>query len=222
MVKKTSRKRKISRQPAVKKLRNNIRNLIKKGKTTARMIIAEQKAKLATTTAALARDIDKTFSQVSDIPRVMIVAGSKSDVSLMQEVQKVLNDYGVESNIHIASAHRSPELVRTIAGQAEKEYELIIAGAGLAAALPGALAAHTVLPVIGLPVKTEALNGLDALVSIMQMPPGVPVATVAINGAKNAALLAVQILSLKYPALREQFRRYKKTLAAPPTDVQLA
>lgn len=207
MAKKTSRQRRTAK-PRPAQIQKQVRKLIKKGKKVAQAIL-EQK-------------LDLGFGQTGSVPRVMIVAGSKSDISLMQEVQKILEDYGIESNIHIASAHRTPELVREIAGRAEQECDLVIAGAGLAAALPGAIAAQTVLPVIGLPIKTEALNGLDALVSILQMPPGVPVAGVAINGAKNAALLAVQILSLKYPALRRQFRKYKERLAAPPTDVQLA
>lgn len=207
MPKKASRRRRAAK-PRPAKFQKQIQKLIKKGRKAAKAIL-EQK-------------IDLSFGQAGSVPRVMIVAGSRSDISLMQEIQKTLEDYGIESNIHIASAHRTPELVREIAGRAEQECDLVIAGAGLAAALPGAIAAQTVLPVIGLPIKTESLNGLDALVSILQMPPGVPVATVAINGSKNAALLAVQILSLKYPALRQQFRQYKQRLAAPPTDVQLA
>jgi 5-(carboxyamino)imidazole ribonucleotide mutase len=145
---------------------------------------------------------------------VGIVLGSDSDLPVMEEAGRILQDFGVSYEMTIASAHRSPDLAAEYARSAEERgIEVIIAGAGMAAHLPGVLAAYTCLPVIGVPLKSSALNGLDSLYSIVQMPPGVPVATVAIDGARNAALLAVQMLSIKDPELREKFRAYKKELA---------
>ncbi|HHY41170.1 MAG TPA: 5-(carboxyamino)imidazole ribonucleotide mutase [Syntrophaceticus sp.] len=146
--------------------------------------------------------------------RVGIVLGSDSDLPVMEEAARILQDFGVSYEMTIASAHRSPDLAAEYARSAEERgIEVIIAGAGMAAHLPGVLAAYSCLPVIGVPLKGGALNGLDSLYSIVQMPPGVPVATVAIDGARNAALLAVQMLSIKDPELREKFRAYKKELA---------
>lgn len=119
-------------------------------------------------------------------------------------------DFGIEYEMLIASAHRTPSKVAAFAKTAEKKVDLIIAAAGMAAALPGVIAAHTILPVIGIPISSKALQGHDALFSIVQMPPGVPVATVAIDGAKNAAILAVQILSLKYPQLKIKLKKFKQ------------
>lgn len=145
---------------------------------------------------------------------VRVVLGSKSDLEACAPIRAVLEDFGVESELLVSSAHRNPDatadLARTAAAQGVK---VIIAAAGLAAHLPGVIAAHTTLPVIGLPLASGGLGGLDALLSIAQMPPGVPVACVAIGGAKNAALLAVQILALSDPGLREKFLAYKRALA---------
>jgi len=144
---------------------------------------------------------------------VGIVLGSDSDLPVMEETARILDDFGVSYEMTIASAHRSPDLAAEYARSAEERgIEVIIAGAGMAAHLPGVLAAYTCLPVIGVPLAGGALNGMDALYSIVQMPPGVPVATVAVNGARNAALLAVQILGLKDEKLRERFRSYKQSL----------
>ncbi len=149
-----------------------------------------------------------------DSPRVGIVLGSDSDLAVMEEAVKVLEEFGVPFEMVIASAHRSPRRAAEYAMRAEERgIEVIIAGAGMAAHLPGVLAAYTCLPVIGVPLQGGALQGVDALYSIVQMPPGVPVAAVAINGARNAALLAVQILSIKDADLREKFRCYKERLA---------
>ncbi|MGB9791888.1 MAG: 5-(carboxyamino)imidazole ribonucleotide mutase [Thermacetogeniaceae bacterium] len=149
-----------------------------------------------------------------DSPRVGIVLGSDSDVAVMEDAAKVLEEFGVPFEMVIASAHRSPQRAAEYAMEAEKRgIEVIIAGAGMAAHLPGVLASYTCLPVIGVPLQGGALQGVDALYSIVQMPPGVPVAAVAINGARNAALLAVQILSVKDAGLREKFRSYKEKLA---------
>lgn len=149
-----------------------------------------------------------------DSPRVGIVLGSDSDLAVMEDAVKVLEEFGVPFEMVIASAHRSPKRAAEYAMRAEERgIEVIIAGAGMAAHLPGVLAAYTCLPVIGVPLQGGALQGVDALYSIVQMPPGVPVAAVAINGARNAALLAVQILSIKDADLREKLRCYKERLA---------
>lgn len=148
-------------------------------------------------------------------PAVGIVLGSDSDLPVMEETVKVLKDFGVPLEISVISAHRSPQRAVDYATTAEERgLQVIIAGAGMAAHLPGVLAACTCLPVIGVPLQGGALNGLDALYAIIQMPPGVPVAAVAVNGGRNAALLAIQMLSLGDAGLRRQFRAYKERLAA--------
>lgn len=148
-------------------------------------------------------------------PLVRIILGSKSDIDKFDAATEVLNNFGVAYDMHVSSAHRNPEKTAQLAANAEAEgIKVIIAGAGLAAHLPGVVAAHTCLPVIGVPLASGALNGLDALYSIVQMPPGVPVACVAINGSKNAALLAVQILSGSDAALRAAYYSYKQELKA--------
>ena len=146
--------------------------------------------------------------------KVAIVMGSKSDSELMSKAALILDEFGVENSTFVISAHRKPKTLIEFAENAETNgYEVIIAGAGMAAALPGVIAGLTPLPVIGVPCKSSNLDGLDALLSIVQMPPGVPVATVAIDGAKNAAYLAVEILSVKYPQLRTKIKKYKENLA---------
>ncbi len=146
--------------------------------------------------------------------KVAIVMGSKSDAEIMKGASDVLTDFGVENHTFVISAHRTPDKAFEFARSAEENgFEVIIAGAGAAAHLPGVLAALTPLPVIGVPVKSAALNGLDSLLSIVQMPSGVPVATVAIDGAKNAGILATQILSVKYPELRKAIIEHKEKLA---------
>ena len=148
-------------------------------------------------------------------PLVGIVLGSDSDLPVMEETVKVLKDFGIPFEINVISAHRSPQRAADYAATAEERgLQVIIAGAGMAAHLPGVLAAGTCLPVIGVPLQGGALNGIDALYAVVQMPPGVPVATVAVNGACNAALLAVQMLSLRNASLRQQFRAYKERMAA--------
>ena len=136
--------------------------------------------------------------------------GSKSDYNVIERAEAGLRAFEVEYTTRIISAHRTPSVAEAFAKNAEAEgIEVIIAAAGKAAHLAGVLAANTPLPVIGLPIMSSTLDGLDSLLSTVQMPKGVPVATVAIDGAENAALLAVQILSLKYPELREALRDYK-------------
>jgi len=147
-------------------------------------------------------------------PQVGIVMGSDSDLNIMKEAVKVLRQFGIESELIVASAHRTPYKALQYAEQAEeKGIDVLIAGAGAAAALPGVLAAVTTVPVIGVPINATPLQGLDALYAIVQMPSGIPVATVAINGAKNAGILAAQILAVKDPALRQQLKEYKEKMA---------
>ncbi|MCB5224780.1 MAG: 5-(carboxyamino)imidazole ribonucleotide mutase [Candidatus Cloacimonadaceae bacterium] len=148
------------------------------------------------------------------MPKVRVILGSKSDLPICEPLRQVLEEFGVDYDFHVSSAHRKPQKTAELAQQAENDgVKVIIAAAGMAAHLPGVLASHTVLPVIGLPLDSGGLGGLDALLAIVQMPPGVPVASVAIGGAKNAALLAVQILALQDDELREKFRNYKQKLA---------
>ena len=145
--------------------------------------------------------------------KVGIICGSRSDLPLLEKTIQTLKEFGVGYEVTVASAHRTPEKVAAYSKNAEKKYDLIIAAAGMSAALPGVVAAHTLLPVIGIPVSSSTLSGHDALFSIVQMPSGVPVATVAIDGAKNAAILAVQILSLRYPKLKNALKGFKRELA---------
>lgn len=138
--------------------------------------------------------------------------GSRSDWDTMRQATEVLEQFGVPFEARVVSAHRTPDLMRDYANEAEvRGLEVIIAGAGGAAHLPGMVAAQTLVPVIGVPVQSRALNGLDSLLSIVQMPGGVPVATMAIGtaGAKNAGLLAVAMLAVRRPALREQLRAFR-------------
>ena len=147
-------------------------------------------------------------------PLVLIVIGSDSDLKVMNATVKLLADFEVPYKIRISSAHRVPHKTAELAQQAEtKGFEVIIAAAGMAAHLPGVIGAFTILPVIGVPIKSGALAGVDALHAIVQMPPGIPVATVAIDGAKNAAILACQILGIKYPKIREKLHKYKAQMA---------
>lgn len=142
--------------------------------------------------------------------KVAIVMGSKSDYPVVERAETILKDFSIEFETRIISAHRTPKIAEAFASSAEENgIEVIIAAAGKAAHLGGVLAAYTAMPIIGLPIKSSTLDGLDSLLSIVQMPKGVPVATVAIDGAENAGLLAVQILSVKYPELREKMKLYK-------------
>jgi len=146
--------------------------------------------------------------------KIAIVMGSDSDFVVVEKGLKILKDFGVEVDVRVISAHRTPFMAFEFAQNAEANgYELIIGAAGKAAHLPGVLAGCTPLPVIGLPIKASELDGMDALLAIVQMPPGVPVATVAINSSENAALLAIQILSVKYDELRIKFKKYKEEMA---------
>jgi phosphoribosylaminoimidazole carboxylase PurE protein len=150
-------------------------------------------------------------------PQVAIVMGSDSDLPVMQEAANILEEFGVPYELSIASAHRAPDLTEALAKNAHKKgIEVIIAGAGAAAHLAGVIASKTTLPVLGVPIDSSSLKGLDSLLSTVQMPGGIPVATMAIGkaGAKNGAIFAIQILSLKHPALKKKLALYKKRLAA--------
>ncbi|KPK43666.1 MAG: phosphoribosylaminoimidazole carboxylase [Nitrospira bacterium SM23_35] len=149
-------------------------------------------------------------------PWVLIVLGSDSDLPVMENALKVLKELQIPCTMTVASAHRSPGRAIKLATDAEKEgYDVIIAGAGMAAHLAGVLAAHTVIPVIGVPLNSSPLNGLDSLLSTVQMPPGVPVATMAIGnaGARNAAFFAAQIIGRKNPEIAKRLKAYKKKMA---------
>lgn len=143
-------------------------------------------------------------------PQVLILMGSDSDLPVMEKAAEVLQEMGVAYEMDISSAHRMPEKTAEYAKNARKRgIEVIIVGAGMAAHLAGVIAAHTTLPVIGVPLQSGALAGVDALYSTVQMPPGIPVATVAIDGAKNAAYLACSILSIKYPGIARKLESYR-------------
>lgn len=146
-------------------------------------------------------------------PLVSIIMGSTSDLPVMEKAMKFLDEMEVPFEVNALSAHRTPDAVETFAKEAAgRGLKVIIAGAGMAAALPGVIAASTTLPVIGVPIKGNALDGMDAMLSIIQMPPGIPVATVGINGAMNAAILAVEIMTLADDKLAEKMKVYKAGL----------
>ena len=147
-------------------------------------------------------------------PIVSIIMGSTSDLPVMEKAAKLLDEMQVPFEMNALSAHRTPEAVEEFAKNAAgRGIKVIIAAAGMAAALPGVIAASTTLPVIGVPIKGSVLDGMDALYSIIQMPPGIPVATVGINGALNAAILALQMLSLSDENIAAKFKTYKAQLA---------
>ncbi len=141
--------------------------------------------------------------------------GSTSDLPVMEKAMKFLDDMEVPFEVNALSAHRTPDAVEKFAKDAAgRGLKVIIAGAGMAAALPGVIAASTTLPVIGVPIKGSAFDGMDAMLSIIQMPPGIPVATVGVNGAMNAAILAVEIMALADASLAEKMKNYKDGLGA--------
>ncbi|MEI6602321.1 MAG: 5-(carboxyamino)imidazole ribonucleotide mutase [Clostridia bacterium] len=146
--------------------------------------------------------------------KVALIMGSDSDFPKLKGCLDELKNFGIEVHVEVCSAHRTPERAAEFAKTAEANgFGVIIAAAGKAAHLPGVLAAFTILPVIGIPIRSSALDGMDALLAIVQMPAGIPVATVAIDGAENAALLAVQILAVGDANLSERFHDYKKKMA---------
>ena len=148
------------------------------------------------------------------MPKAALIMGSKSDWPSLTGCVSVLKDFGVEVEVHVASAHRTPEKVADFAAHArENGFEVIIAAAGKAAHLAGVIAGHTTLPVIGIPIKSSLMDGLDSLLSTVQMPTGIPVATVAVGGGDNAAYLAAQILSIKYPEIAEKLSAHREQMA---------
>jgi 5-(carboxyamino)imidazole ribonucleotide mutase len=154
-------------------------------------------------------------SEVENMPLVGVVMGSRSDAEVIQSALDVLTSLGIEHEVNVISAHRTPEKARKYAQSAkERGIEVIIAAAGMAAHLPGVLASWTTLPVIGVPMASGELKGVDALYSIVQMPAGIPVACVAIGsaGAKNAAYLAAEILGLKHDKIRKAYESYRSEL----------
>lgn len=155
--------------------------------------------------------------------KVALVMGSDSDLPVVKSCIKLLREFKIEIEVMVCSAHRTPDKAAEFARSAEGNgFDIIIAAAGKAAHLPGVLAAYTALPVIGIPVKSSPFDGLDALFSIVQMPQGIPVATVAVDGSENAALLAAQMLSIAHPAIREKIKEYKKNLAVKVEEKNLA
>ena len=146
--------------------------------------------------------------------KVGLVMGSDSDFPVMKKALDILNDFGVEYEVLLASAHRTPAAVREFTSTAEERgISVIIAGAGMAAHLPGVIASYTTLPVIGVPLESGSLKGMDALLAIVQMPSGMPVATMAINGSKNAALLAIQIGAVSDSDLAAKYKKYRQDQA---------
>jgi 5-(carboxyamino)imidazole ribonucleotide mutase len=146
--------------------------------------------------------------------KVLVITGSDSDLPKMEQSAQMLDDLGIPNAVVVASAHRSPEKVQQSIREAEEAgAEVIIAGAGMSAALPGVVASLTDLPVIGVPLDSGMPGGIDALFSIVQMPTGIPVATVAVGGSKNAAVLAARILAIKYPDIDERLKEYRKKLS---------
>lgn len=146
--------------------------------------------------------------------KVGVIMGSDSDMPVVEAAIKSLKSFGVETEVRIMSAHRTPDAVASFASNAkENGFGVIIAAAGKAAHLAGVIAGHTTLPVIGIPIKSSTLDGLDALLATVQMPSGIPVATVAINGAENAAILAVQMLAVSDDELAEKLAAHRKAMA---------
>ena len=142
--------------------------------------------------------------------KVAVVMGSKSDLPVVKGAIAVLKSFGIDVEARVISAHRTPDEAHDFASKAkERGIEVIICAAGKAAHLGGVMAAYTALPVIGLPIKTDMMGGLDSLLSIVQMPTGIPVATVGVNGAENAGILAAQILGVKYPEIAQKLSEYK-------------
>ncbi len=146
--------------------------------------------------------------------KVAVIMGSRSDMPIMEACTKTLEDFEIPYDVKVLSAHRTLDEVINFCEKAEDEYDVIIAAAGFAAHLGGVIAAKTTLPVIGVPLDTSPLKGIDSLLSIVQMPGGIPVATVTVGkaGAKNAAVLAAEIMAIKYPELRQKLRKYRESM----------
>ena len=145
--------------------------------------------------------------------KIAVVMGSKSDLPKLESGIKFIKSYGIEVVVRILSAHRTPEELTRFLEEIKDNTDVIIAAAGKAAHQPGVIAAQTLIPVVGLPIKSSTMDGMDSLLSIVQMPSGIPVATVTIDSGMNAALMAIQIASVKYPVLREKLAAYRKEMA---------
>ena len=150
--------------------------------------------------------------------KVAVVMGSKSDYPKLEEGIKLLEKYGIEVVARALSAHRTPEQLSIFLKEIEDDIDVIIAAAGKAAHLPGVIAASTLIPVVGLPIKSSTMDGMDSLLSMVQMPKGIPVATVTIDSGLNAALMAMQIISIKYPKLKEDLKTYRQEMAQKVLD----
>ncbi|MFR4163715.1 MAG: 5-(carboxyamino)imidazole ribonucleotide mutase [Paraclostridium sordellii] len=144
--------------------------------------------------------------------KVAVVMGSKSDYPKLEKGIELLEKFGVEVLVRVLSAHRTPNQLMNFLKEIENDTDVIIGAAGKAAHLPGVIASHTLIPVIGLPIKSSTMDGLDSLLSIVQMPQGIPVATVTIDSGVNAALMAAQIISIKYPVIKEKLKNYRKEM----------
>ncbi|CEP85668.1 5-(carboxyamino)imidazole ribonucleotide mutase [Paraclostridium sordellii] len=144
--------------------------------------------------------------------KVAVVMGSKSDYPKLEKGIELLEKFGVEVSVRVLSAHRTPNQLMNFFKEIENDTDVIIGAAGKAAHLPGVIASHTLIPVIGLPIKSSTMDGLDSLLSIVQMPQGIPVATVTIDSGVNAALMAAQIMSIKYPVIKEKLKNYRKEM----------
>ena len=150
--------------------------------------------------------------------KVAVVMGSKSDYPKLEEGINLLEKYDVEVVVRALSAHRTPKQLMSFLEEIEDNTDVIIAAAGKAAHLPGVIASHTLIPVIGLPIKSSTMDGMDSLLSMVQMPKGIPVATVTIDSGLNAALMAMQIMSIKYPKLKEDLKTYRQEMAQKVLD----
>ena len=150
--------------------------------------------------------------------KVAVIMGSKSDYPKLEEGINLLEKYDVEVVVRALSAHRTPKQLMSFLEEIEDNTDVIIAAAGKAAHLPGVIASHTLIPVIGLPIKSSTMDGMDSLLSMVQMPKGIPVATVTIDSGLNAALMAMQIMSIKYPKLKEDLKTYRQEMAQKVLD----
>ena len=144
--------------------------------------------------------------------KIAVVMGSKSDYPKLEKGIELLEKFGIEVSARALSAHRTPNQLMNFLKEIENDTDVIIAAAGKAAHLPGVIASHTLIPVVGLPIKSSTMDGLDSLLSIVQMPQGIPVATVTIDSGVNAALMAAQIMSIKYPVIKEKLKNYRKEM----------
>lgn len=141
--------------------------------------------------------------------KISIIMGSKSDYPKLEEGIALIKEFGIETEVRALSAHRTPKQLMSFLNEIENNTDVIVAAAGKAAHLPGVIASHTLIPIVGLPIKSSTLDGLDSLLSIVQMPKGIPVATVTIDSGLNAALMAIQIMSIKYPELKQKLKSYR-------------